>query len=64
METRHEVLGSLHILIEVNVVEEMLREIERILEWPRIATCKLFQRFSHEEYKIELKSRNLFCKSM
>ena len=36
----------------------MLREIERILEWPRIATCTAISKgFSHEEkYKIELEN--------
>lgn len=40
----------------------MLREIERILEWPRIATCTAISKgFSHEEkYKIELKNQETY----
>ncbi|MEB2494975.1 aminoglycoside phosphotransferase family protein, partial [Peribacillus frigoritolerans] len=31
-------------------MEEMLREIERILEWPRIVKCTAISKgFSHEE---------------
>ena len=37
-------------------------EIERILEWPRIATCTAISKgFSHEEkYKIELKNQETY----
>ncbi len=37
----------------------MLREIERILEWPRIVKCTAISKgFSHEEkHKIELENK-------
>ena len=40
-------------------MEEMLREIERKLEWPRIVKCTAISKgFSHEEkYKIKLENR-------
>ncbi|EEL55589.1 aminoglycoside phosphotransferase [Bacillus cereus Rock4-2] len=42
----------------MNVVEEMLREIERILEWPRMLKATVISKgFSFDEkYKIELES--------
>ncbi|MEH7154098.1 aminoglycoside phosphotransferase family protein, partial [Bacillus thuringiensis] len=43
-------------------MEEILREIERKLEWPRIAKCTAISKgFSHEEkYKIELKNQETY----
>ncbi|EOP68688.1 hypothetical protein IIQ_01941 [Bacillus cereus VD118] len=40
-------------------MEEMLREIERKLGWPRIVKCTVISKgFSHEEkYKVELENR-------
>lgn len=49
-------------MIEVSFVEEMLREIERKLEWSRIVKCTAITKgFSHEEkYKIDLENRETY----